>query len=135
MLLALTVAASGCSMLETKPVDKANLKNAQGHVIGYTERLSAEDEELARVVLFTPRLGEYGSIVAYEERVKGGAVLRDLSGKRIGNRYVDLRSRGSNAHNAGLTIVFRPRDSEHLAQLHIASVTIEDIKQHLGITN
>ena len=31
-----------------------------------------------------PRLGERGKVVAYEERVKGGAVLRDLNGKRIG---------------------------------------------------
>jgi hypothetical protein len=68
--------------------------------------------------------------------MKGGVVLRDLTGKRIGSRYVDLRSRGSNARNSGLTIVFLPRESEHLAARHqIAQVTIEDIKQHLGITN
>ena len=72
-------------------------------------------EEIDRVVLFVPRLGERGKVVAYEERVKGGAVLRDLSGKRIGTRYADLRSRGTNARNQGLTI--------------------EEIRQHLQITN
>jgi hypothetical protein len=137
IILALSVAAGGCSVMEYKPLGKDTLKNAQGHVIGYRERLCdcGKGEELDRVVLFTPRLSERGTVVAYEERIKGGVVLRDLTGKRIGSRYVDLRSRGSNARNSGLTIVFVPRDAERFAQLQIAQVTIEDIKQHLGIAN
>jgi hypothetical protein len=135
MLLALSLAAGGCSVLDTKPLGQESLKNAQGHVIGYSERLRAGGEELDRVVLFTPRLGQRGTVVAYEERTRGGAVLRDPSGRLIGARYVDLRSRGSNARNAGLTIVFLPRDAERLATLQLAQVTIEDIKQHLGIRN
>lgn len=137
-ILAFVLAASGCSLLEYKPLGKETLKNSQGHVIGYRERLCdcGAGEELDRVVLFTPRLGERGAVVAYEERIKGGVVLRDPSGKRIGSRYVDLRSRGSNARNSGLTIVFVPRESERLAaQQHIAQVTIEDIKQHLQLSN
>src|SRR6185295_20196764 len=132
ILLAVSLGASGCSLLDYKPLGKENLKNAQGHVIGYKERLCdcKAGEDLDRVVLFTPRLGENGGVVAYEERVKGGVVLWDLKGKRIGSRYVDLRSRGTNAHNSGLMIVFRPKESEPLAQL-----TIEDVKQHLGISN
>ena len=59
-------------------------------------------------------------------------MLLDVNGKRIGNRYVDLRSRGTNARNAGLTIVFVPRQAERLA---LAKVTIDEIKQHLQITN
>jgi hypothetical protein len=82
--------------------------------------------------LFTLRFSERGNVIAYEERIKGGVVLWDLNGKRIGSRYVDLRSRGTNAHSSGLTIVFVPRESERLA---LAQVTIEDIKQHLGIQN
>lgn len=137
IILAFSLAAGGCSVLEYKPLGKETLRNAQGHVIGYTERLCdcKAGEELDRVVLFTPRLGERGKVVAYEERVKGGAVLRDVNGKRIGHRYVDLRSRGSNARNGGLTIVFVPRDADRLAQLQLAQVTIEEIKQHLRITN
>jgi hypothetical protein len=104
-------------------------------VIGYKERLQAGSERLDRVTLFTPRLSERGTVIAYEERIKGGVVLWDLRGKRIGSRYVDLRSRNTNARNSGLTIVFVPRENEHLAQTHIAQVTIEDIKQHLGIAN
>ena len=134
IILGLALAAGGCSMLEIKPLARETLKNSQGHVVGYRERLldSAAGEELDRVVLFTPRYSERGAVVAYEERVKGGVLLHDLKGKRIGSRYVDLRSRGSNARNGGLTIVFVPREADRLA---IAQVTIEDIKQHLNITN
>ncbi|HEV3009809.1 MAG TPA: hypothetical protein VGX52_12295 [Burkholderiales bacterium] len=131
----MTLAVGGCSMLEYKPLSKETLKNSQGHVIGYRERLcdcTAGGEELDRVVLFTPRYSERGTVVAYEERVKGGAVLHDLKGKRIGNRWVDLRSRGSNARSGGLTIVFVPKEAERIV---LAQVTIEDIKQHLRISN
>ena len=133
-IFAIALAAAGCSSLDTEGLGKRSLKNAQGHVIGYKEKLreAGAGEELDRVTLFTPRLGERGNVVAYEERIKGGVILWDLRGKRIGSRYVDLRSRGTNAHSSGLTIVFVPRDAERLA---LAQVTIEDIKQHLGIEN
>ena len=132
IILGLVLAAGGCSMLEPRPLAKDTLKNAQGPVIGYKERLKAGGEELDRVTLFTPRLSERGNVIAYEERIKGGVVLWDLRGKRVGSRYVDLRSRGTNAYNSGLTIVFRPRESERVA---LAQVTIEEVKQYLRITN
>ena len=134
IVLAVSLVASGCSLLDYKPLGKETLKNANGHVIGYRERLCdcKAGEELDRVILFTPKYSERGAVVAYEERIKGGVVLWDLKGKRIGSRYVDLRSRGSNAQNSGLTIVFMPRDAEHLA---VQQITIEDVKQHLGIQN
>jgi hypothetical protein len=134
-LLAISLAASGCSLLEFKPLGKENLKNSQGHVIGYRERLCdcSAGEELDRVILFTPKYSESGTVVAYEERIKGGVVLWDLKGKRIGSRYVDLRSRGTNARNSGLTIVFR--SSPEAERVAVAQVTIEDIKQHLGLQN
>jgi hypothetical protein len=136
-VLALALAAGGCSVLDYKALSgKETLKNAHGHVIGYKERVADAQgtEEIDRVILFTPRFSETGRVVAYEERMKGGVILWDTRGKRIGSRYVDLRSRGTNAHNGGLTIVFVPRDSERLAQKqHIAQVTIDDIKQHLGL--
>ena|SRR5688572_20381792 len=135
LVLALA-AGGGCSSLGFQPAGKETLKNAQGHVIGYKERLEAgAGEEADRVTLFRPRLSERGRVIAYEERIKGGVVLWDLRGKRIGSQYVDLRSRGSNAGNRGLTIVFMPKETDHLAQLELASVTIEEIKQHLNIAN
>jgi hypothetical protein len=132
-VLAITLAASGCSLLEFKPLGKETLKNSQGHVIGYRERLCdcKAGEELDRVVLFTPRLTEAGTIIGYEEKIKNGFQLWDTRGKRVGTRYVDLRSRGTNARNSGLTIVFR--SSPEAERLAVAQVTIEDIKQHLGL--
>jgi len=122
-------------MMEYKPLGKETLKNSQGHVIGYRERLCdcAAGEELDRVVLFTPRLTEAGNVIGYEEKIKNGVVLWNLRGKRIGSRYVDLRSRGTNARNSGLTIVFR--SSSEAERLAVAQVTIESIKQHLQISN
>src|SRR4030095_13834764 len=109
ILLAVSVVASGCSLVEYKPLGKEPLKNASGHVIGYRERLCdcKAGEELDRVVLFTPRYTEAGTVVGYEEKIKNGVVLWDTRGKRIGSRYVDLRRRGTNARHPGLTILFR----------------------------
>ena len=134
-LLAVTLAASGCSLLEYKPLGKEMLKNAEGHVIGYRERLCdcKAGEELDRVVLFTPRLTQAGNVIGYEEKIKNGFQLWNTRGKRVGTRTVDLRSRGTNARNSGLTIVFR--SSAENERLAVAQVTIEDIKQHLGISN
>src|SRR5919198_4904337 len=117
MVLALGVAAGACTVIETKPVAREDLKNAQGHVIGYKDlmRDSHSGEELAQLTLFVPRLGEGGEIVGYEERVRGGTVLRDLNGKRIGARWLDVRSRGSNPQNQGLLIVVRGKESQHAA--------------------
>ncbi|HYX63158.1 MAG TPA: hypothetical protein VE935_02940, partial [Burkholderiales bacterium] len=64
---------------------------------------------ITQLSLFIPRL-ERGRVVGYEERVPGGSVLRDLHGKRIGGRFDDLRSRASNPHGKGLTIVVLPRE-------------------------
>jgi hypothetical protein len=76
-VLAVSLAASGCSLLEYQPLGKENLKNSQGHVIGYRERLCdcSAGEELDRVVLFTPRLTEAGNVIGYEEKIKNGVVL------------------------------------------------------------
>lgn len=132
-VLAVSLATSGCSLLEYQPLGKENLKNSQGHVIGYRERLCdcSAGEEVDRVVLFTPLRTEAGTIIGYEEKIKNGFQLWDTRGKRVGTRYVDLRSRGTNARNSGLTIVFR--SSAEAERLAVAQVTIEDIKQHLGI--
>ena len=79
IILALGLAAGGCSIIETKSVAREDLKNAQGHVVGIKDvmRDNRSGEELAQIVLFVPRIGERGEIVGYEERVRGGSVLRD----------------------------------------------------------
>ncbi len=57
-------------------------------------------------MLYSPRVNERGETVGYEERIVGGAVLRNLDGRAIGERWVDMRSRGSNPASGGLAIVF-----------------------------
>jgi hypothetical protein len=114
LVLALAFAATGCSVLESKSVARADLKNAQGHVIGYKDvmRDARTGEELAQLALFVPRVNTRGEVVGYEERVRGGSVLRDLNGRKIGGRFIDVRSRGTNPHNAGLMIVVRGKNAD-----------------------
>jgi len=107
LILALGLAAGGCSMLDPKPVGREDLRNAQGHVIGYKDMMrdARTGEELAQITLFVPRVGERGEVVGYEERVRGGSVLHDLNGKRIGGSWHDVRS------GKGLVIVVRGKES------------------------
>jgi hypothetical protein len=110
VILALALAAGGCTSLSKQPRDtqtvgREDLKNAKGHVIGSKEvsRDAATGEQITRLSLFIPRY-DRGEIVGYEERVRGGSVLLDLHGKKLGGRFEDLRSRKS------LTIVVVPRE-------------------------
>jgi len=124
VIVALGLAAGGCSMLETQSVAREDLKNAQGHVVGYKDvmRDSRTGEELAQIALFVPRLGERGDIVGYEERVRGGSILRELNGKRIGGRWADVRGRGNNPQSNGLLIVVRGKQSERAAVAQAPSI-------------
>ena len=124
LLLALGVAASGCSTIETQAVAREDLKDAQGHVVGYKElmRDGRTGEELAQLTLFVPRVGERGEIIGFEERVPGGAVLRDLYGKRIGTRWIDARTRANNPHSKGLVIMVRGKDAERRTMAQAPSI-------------
>lgn len=138
MILALALAAGGCSTTDFKSLGGSEiLKNAQGHVIGMKETVSESrtGEQVTRISLFTPRLDTQGNVVGYEETVKGGTVvLRDLDGKRIGNRFVDLRSRASNPGNRGITIVFHSKP--HARSLALAEAPSIDELRHLArLTN
>jgi hypothetical protein len=116
--LLLAVAASGCSMMDTQPeykrVGVQPLKNAQGHVIGHKEILRNNGERLTRIALYVPRL-EGGKVVGYEERIRGGTVLRSLEGRKMGGRFIDLRSQGTNPGNKGLMIIVHAKPAEVVA--------------------
>ena len=110
LILAVGLAA-GCSHFsspsgERQALGREDLKNAQGHVIGYKElsRSAATGEQITQIALFVPRLSASGRVVGYEERLRSGSVLRDLRGKKIGGRFDDVRSRKN------LTIVVLPRE-------------------------
>ena len=83
------------------------IKNEEGHVVGQKEMLrdAATGEMYENIVYFTPRKDETGKIIGYEEPLAPGVVLRDLNGRRVGVRYTDLRSRGTNPNNEGVTVI------------------------------
>ena len=133
LIIAACFAIGGCTTMSdlSTSVRKESLRNDQGHVIGYKDMLRNErtGEILAQVSLYTPMLGENGEIVGYEERTRSGAVILDLNGRRIGNRFSDLRSRKS------LTIVFRPADAQQVAVTQpkiwelMASLSASDLRR------
>ena len=113
LIVVIGLGFGGCSVMESKQVAREDLKNMQGHVVGFKDVIrSTTGEEIAQISLFVPRVGERGDIVGYEERVRGGSVLRDVHGKRIGARFADARSRGTNPQSRGLTIVVRGKGSD-----------------------
>lgn len=112
--LALGLVAGGCSTLDYKTVAREDLKNVQRHVIGYKEmvRDARTGEEVTQISLFVPRLDSRDTIVGYEERVRDGAILHDLDGKRVGTRWTDVRSRANNPQSKGLLIIVRGKQTE-----------------------
>jgi hypothetical protein len=108
-ILAVSVLALGCT---TQPayqvIGRSNMTNSDGHVVGYmqTMRDAQGSETVAQTFLYLPRINKQGEVVGYEERVPGGSILRDVHGRAIGERWVDMRSRGSNPGNSGLAIIF-----------------------------
>ena len=118
-VIALGLAAGGCSVLETKSMAHEDLKNAQGHVVGYKETMRDREsgEEMTQIALFVPRFNDRGRIIGYEERVRGGSIMRDLNGKKVGGSWNDLRS------GKGLVIVVRGKEStESLAVAQAPSI-------------
>jgi hypothetical protein len=82
------------------------ITDAQGRVIGHKMLVkdTATGEERERAVYYVPRYDEKGQVVAYEESVPDGVIIRAPDGKKIGVRYRDLRTRGSNPSGGGVTI-------------------------------
>ncbi len=133
LIIAACLAIGGCTTMTDfgTSVRKDTLKNDQGHVIGYKDMLRNErtGEVVAQVLLYTPMRGESGEIVGYEEQTRGGAIIRDIDGRAIGNKFADLRSRKS------LTIVFRPADAQRVAVTQpklwelMASLSTSDLRR------
>jgi len=125
LLAAFVVAGAGCSTIESdyRRVGMQPLKNAQGHVIGHKEVLRANGERVTRIALYVPRV-EDGKVVGYEERIRGGTVLRSLDGRRMGGRFVDLRSQGTNPGNKGLMIIVHAKPAEVVAAPDIEQLRI-----------
>ena len=88
------------------------IKNEAGHVVGQKEMLrdATTGEQYENIVYFTPRKDESGKIIGYEEPQSPGVVLRDLSGRRVGVRYSDLRSKGTNTAEGVTVIITKPEE-------------------------
>jgi hypothetical protein len=104
----LTLCLAACAAPELKPAGVYPLRNDDGHVIGHKQVMLdlRHGTEVDEVVLYRPRLNMRGEVIGYEETLGENAVLRDLEGRRIGTRQIDLRSRGSNPGNPGITTLF-----------------------------
>ena len=138
LILAACFAIGGCSTLsDFGSVRKESLRNDQGHVIGYKEMLRNQrtGEVFAQVSLYAPLRDDAGAIIGYEEQARDGAIIRNLDGRAIGGRFADLRSRGTNAKNRGLTIVMRPADAQQVAVTQpkiwelMASLSASDLRR------
>ncbi|MEW5863286.1 MAG: hypothetical protein AB1773_06785 [Pseudomonadota bacterium] len=103
------IAVSGCSLLsEYRIIERDVLRNPDGHIVGQKEtlRYRGTGEVLTRLSLYAPWRNAEGQIVGYEERTRSGSIIRDLQGNVIGGRWKDLRSRGTNMYNEGISVVF-----------------------------
>jgi hypothetical protein len=126
--LTLLAALGGCAVvnspLDSKPVARQDLYNDQRHVIGYKEvsRDSVTGEELTRIALFVPRLDARGQVIGYEEPGRSDTILRDIRGKRVGARFIDLRSSAGNPGNKGLTILVYSKRADELAVSTMPSI-------------
>ena len=86
------------------------MRNDQGHVVGHKDLLvdARNGEEIEQPVHYTPLLDASGNVIGYQQPVAGGMLIRSVDGRRIGARYTDLRSRGSNRGNDGVMITVQP---------------------------
>lgn len=122
-LATLAFAVAGCSTADYRSAGVQPLRNAAGHVIGHKEVLRNNGEVMARISLYVPRLQD-GKVVGYEERIRGGTVLRNLEGRKVGGRFVDLRSKGSNPRNKGLTIIVHSKPTDRFSAPDIEALKL-----------
>ena len=99
-------AAACASSPALEQVASESIINPQGHVIGHKDvvRDTRTGEDSERTTYYKPQRNAAGQVVAYEETVPEGVVIRATEGRRIGVRYQDLRTRGSNPGSGGVTV-------------------------------
>ena len=115
LLIAAALALAGCTSTGGFTFsDRQSLKNEQGNVIGYQElvRNNESGETFKQVSLFRPVNDNAGRVIGYEEETRDGAIVRNLQGRQIGNRFADLRSRDTNMRSRGITFLMRDDASD-----------------------
>lgn len=96
--------------VEYRYLGTESVKNEQGHVVGHKELLTdvRTGERVEQVTSYLPLYDDNGKVIGYQEATRAGTVIRGLDGRRIGARYTDLRSRGTNPGSDGVTITIKP---------------------------
>jgi uncharacterized protein YcfL len=104
--LAACLLAACASRAPIQQVEPQPITNNQGHVIGHREMVNDRrtGQQTEKVTYYVPRYDEQGVVVAYEEPVPDGVLIRAPDGRKIGVRYGDLRSRGTNSSREGITV-------------------------------
>lgn len=139
LLALVALGLGGCATMdEFGSAGQQAVRNEQGHVVGYKDilRNKSTGEVVAQVHMFTPLRDNAGDVIGYEEETRGGAIVRDLKGRLIGNRFVDMRSRNTNVRSRGVTIVIggldtrrvitdgdRPKIQDLMASLSVADLS------------
>src|SRR5262245_15492616 len=138
LLALVALGLGGCATMDDfGSAGRQAVRNEQGHLVGYKEilRNKKSGEVVAQVHRFTPMRDATGDIIGYEEETRDGAVIRDLQGRAIGNRFADIRSRSTNVRSRGVTIVIGGLDTRRLItdgdrpKIHdlMASLSVADL--------
>jgi hypothetical protein len=109
LLTAFTFALAACATQDNyASLSKELFRNDQGKVVGHRETLRERDtgEIVHRVELYAEVLDASGKVIGYEQRTKSGAIVLDDNGRPIGERLIDLRSKGSNPRSSGVILMY-----------------------------
>ena len=103
------LALAGCATQDNyTPLSKELFRNEQGKVVGHREMLRDRDtgEVIHRVELYAEVLDASGNVIGYEQRTKTGSIVLDENGRPIGERFIDLRSKGTNPRGSGVIFMY-----------------------------
>ncbi len=109
LLAAAALALAGCAAQDQYTfLRRDTLKNDEGHVVGERESLRnlRTGEVVERIEVYVLLLDADGSLVGYEQRLKGRSIVRDSDGRPIGTRFMDLRGQGTNPRSPGPLLLF-----------------------------
>ena len=116
-VLAAGVALGGCATIDEYGASgRQQVMDTQGNVAGYKQQLRNKrtGEVAVQVRLFAPILNDGGELVGYEEQTQDGGIIRDLAGRRVGARFSDMRSRGTNSRSRGITVIIGSLDTRRV---------------------
>lgn len=109
LIAAAALALAGCATQgEYSSLRKDPVRDERGHVVGEREGLVDVNTGavIERVEVYMLLVDSDGKLLGYEQRLKDGSIVRDVDGRPMGARYIDLRSRGTNPHSSGLLLLY-----------------------------